>query len=133
MSFETAVQQALYDKLSASAPLRALITGIYDHVPQKDARFPYVTIGEASHDANDTDTTLADLVTATIHVWSRQAERSEMKQIQGAIFDTINRQALTASGFIFEDCLRINSQSFIDADGITRHGVQQFLIRIRKT
>lgn len=133
MSFEIAVQQAIYDKLTTSAPVMNLISAVRDHMLQNNATFPYITIGEASHAANDTDTTLAERVTATIHVWSRQAGRAETKQIQGAIFDALNRQPLTATGYIFEDCLRLNSQSFIDADGITRHGVQQFLIRIRKT
>lgn len=128
MSFEIAVQQAIHDQLAGNAPLMALVTGIYDEIQQDNSAFPYVQIGEAQHTEFDTDTTIGELVTATIHVWSRTPGKRETKAIQGAIFDALNRASLTATGFSFITCERLSSETFKDADGITRHGVQQFKI-----
>jgi hypothetical protein len=130
VSFELAVQSAIYNALINHAPLMDAVPGVFDDVAQDYEDFPYVTIGEAQHAANDTDTTLCEIVTASVHVWSRKSGRAETKTIQGFIFDALNRASLTASGYRFHDCTRLGSQSFIDADGITRHGVQQFKIYI---
>lgn len=128
MSLEAAVQSAIYSALAASQPLLDQVSGVFDDVPQDYNQFPYVTIGEAAHAELDTDTTSGHVVTAVIHTWSRQPGRRETKLIQGAIYDALHRAVLTHDDAEFIDCHFISSESFIDADGQTRHGVQQFKI-----
>ena len=123
MSFETVVQQVIYDKLAGD-----LSYSVYDEVPQSSnsTDFPYVTIGEDSLTASDTDTELMQRVSITIHTWSRERGRKECKQIQGEIYSSLNRASLTAAGYNFITITGEDSTSFYDADGFTRHGVQTF-------
>lgn len=135
-NFETVVQTAIYNKLINDAPLMAVINAVYDDVPQvnsgSEAAFPYVTIGEDSHVDISTDLELMDQVSITIHTWSRFSGRSETKQIQGLIGDALNRANLSAAGYKFINIARVGSESFLDSDGFTRHGVQTFNLLIEQ-
>lgn len=131
MGFETAVQTAVYQKLSADAGLMALVTGVYDSVPQ-DAAFPYVTIGEDVHNAWDTFDSVGSDATITVHTWSVARGRKEVKEIQGAIYEALSRTVLTYSGYGIISIDFDGSQSFMDADGLTRHGVQTFRVLVER-
>lgn len=132
MSFETAIQDVILSTLRADAALLALVSGVYDSVPQKGTEYPYVTIGEDNHNEWDTDTTLGSDCTITIHTWSRHRGRGETKQIQGTIYDALHRAELTVDGYRIHTIDLQNSQSFTDADGLTRHGVQTFRVLIER-
>lgn len=131
MSFEIAVQTVVYQKLTESAALMSLVNGVFDEVPEyTDA--PYITIGESTHNQDDTDTSLGDNATITINTWSEGRGKKETKTIQGAIYDAMHRVSASYAGY---DIIAIdweNSQSFMDQDGLTRHGVQTFRILIDK-
>lgn len=131
MSFETAIQTAVFTKLDAS-----LTTPVYDNAPQQsDASqgFPYVTIGEDTINEWDTDTELGANVTITVHTWSRARGRKELKAIQGNIYDALHRATdLTFAGYVFVGVDFISSDSFLDSDGLTRHGVQTFRVYIEE-
>ena len=136
-NFETVVQTAVYNNLTSNVPLMAAIQAVYDDVPQAvssgdSSNFPYVSIGEDSHIAIDTDAELMDQVSITIHTWSRFSGRSETKQIQGLISDSLNRANLVESGYKFINIARVSSDSFLDSDGFTRHGVQTFNLIIEE-
>lgn len=133
MSFEIDVQTVIYTTLANDAPLTALVTGVYDNVPQANdagsgSAFPYVTIGEDVHTDWSTDTESGDDVTITIHTWSRERGRKEAKQIQGAVYDALHRAELVFTNYKFVACDWLQSESFMDTDGLTRHGVQTFRI-----
>ena len=130
MGFEVATQQAIYTKLITNAPLMAIARGVFDHVAQDSQAFPFVTIGECTIDEWDTDTESGIFCTATIHTWSRQFGRQQTKMIQDAVFAALHRQELVVTGYQFITCERIGSESFLDPDGRTRHGVQRFKILI---
>ena len=120
MSFETVLQQAIYTKVSTD-----IATPVYDDVPQQ-ADFPYVTIGEDSFTAWDTDSELGATSVLTVHTWSRTRGKKETKAIQGDIYDSLHRATLISAGYNFVTIDLISSESFLDADGLTRHGVQTF-------
>lgn len=127
---ETAVQTAIYGTLNS-----ALSIPVYDHAPQKpDAAmgFPYVTIGEDTTSEWDTDTEIGGDVVCTIHTWSRFRGREEVKQIQGQIYTALHRASLAFSGYAFMDCFFETSDSFLDADGLTYHGVQTFRVHLEE-
>ena len=131
MSFELAVQSVVYDTLSNDAALLALVSGVYDDVAQNQS-FPYVSIGDSTHNEDDTDGTLGDVATTSIHSWSRGRGKKQTKEIQGAIYDALHRTKPIYAGY---DIIAIDwegSQSFIDADGKTRHGVTTFKILLQK-
>jgi hypothetical protein len=137
MSFENAIQVAIYQTLSSDSTLMASVTGVYDTAPQAlDAgaadNFPYVTIGEDTHIEWDTDTELGADVTVTIHVWSRDRGRKETKTIQGLIYGLLHRASLSISGYNLVGVDWLQSDSFLDTDGLTRHGVQTFRITVEE-
>lgn len=131
MSFEVAIQTAIYNALTGDSGLMALVEGIYDSVPQTEI-FPYVTIGDDNHVGWTTNTTLGTDAQIVIHVWSRDRGRKEIKIIQGAIYDILNRANLTYSGYDIINIEMLDSSSFLDNDGLTRHGVQTFNVLIER-
>ena len=132
MSAGNALQAAIYAKLTASAPLMALVSGVFDSVPQDYADFPYVAIGEDTLAEWDGDDFTGEECTVTIHVWSRADGRKETKIAQGYIHDALHRQTLSVSGYNSVDCVREFSDTLLDPDGHTRHGVQQFRVTIER-
>jgi len=137
MAYESAVQDSVYDALKANSALSAAVVGVYDAVPQaadsgSGSAFPYVTIGEDTAIEWDTDTELGADLTITIHTWSRYRGRKETKQIQGLIYGILHRANLSISGYHLVGVDWLQSESFMDTDGLTRHGVQTFRITIEE-
>jgi hypothetical protein len=146
MSAESAIQKAIFDQLMADAPLKALLAknvtdktkaAIYDAVPEpkdagSDLPFPYVTIGDDTMLDWDTDTSVGKEATITIHSWSRYRGRLQVKDIQGAIYDALHLSQLIVDGYDTVLCLSEYSESILDPDGLTRHGVQRFRLIIDK-
>lgn len=137
MAFELAIQGAVYSALTGSAALVAAVKGIYDAQPRPltgaaALEFPYVTIGEDTHADWSTDTESGDDATITVHTWSRYNGRKQEKEIQGLIYTALHRAALTVTGYALVSCDFLTSDSLIDADGETRHGVQTFRILVDK-
>lgn len=131
MGFELAIQGAVYAALTGSAALTALVRGVYDAQPRPltgsdTLQFPYITIGEDTHTDWSTDTESGDDATITIHTWSRYNGRKELKEIQGLIYGALHRRSFDVAGYALVSCDWISSDSLIDADGETRHGVQTF-------
>lgn len=133
MSFEIEVQQLIYTALAADSALQALGAEVYDNVPQ-GAAYPYVAIGEDLHTEWDTVTSLGTDCSVTVHTWSRAYGRKETKQMQAAIYNALHRKesSFTVPGCNVVLCDFVNSQSFVDSDEKTRHGVQTFRIIIEK-
>lgn len=122
--------------MRADAALTTAVVGIYDNVPQSDparaADFPYIVLGDDIVNEWDTDTENGADASASIHVWSRHRGREEVKRIQGLIYDCLHETDFTDNGFIFVNIIQEQSQSFMDPDGLTRHGVQTFRILVQR-
>jgi hypothetical protein len=136
VGFETEVQFVIYNLLKRSVKLASVTTGVYDNVPEysgsEQIPFPYVTIGEDVFTDNSTDSELMNLVSITIHVWAGDAGRAQTKQIQGIIYDLLNRARITSMEFKFININQVSSQSQLDSDGKTRHGIQTFNLMIEE-
>lgn len=135
MGYETAVQTAIFQRLKNDATLQGLVTDVYDSVPDA-ATLPIVTIGEDVITENDTADTLGALASITIHTWTDSGAgtrgRKQVKNIQGAVYDALHRAELDAAGHHFIASDFSNSQTFMDADGRTWHGIQIFNLIIDK-
>jgi len=130
MSFESAIQTTVYTVLNT-----ALSVSVYDNVPQPSdggskTDYPYITIGEDVLTVWDTATESGTSASITVHTWSRAKGRKETKDLQGLIYSALHKQALSVSGYQFIGCDWESSQSFLDSDGDTRHGIQTFRILI---
>jgi hypothetical protein len=118
-------QKAIYEALTGYAPLMAMVTGIYDHVNQCTV-YPYVVIGEDAASEWDTDTEIGTDSLITIHTWSEYKGRQQTKEIQEAIYEVLHRAELTIHDAIFYGLDWQFSDSFLEPDGETRHGVMRF-------
>lgn len=123
LGWETELQRTIYRQLVAEAPS----LNIYDDVPQKTS-YPYVSIGEVVHTEFNTDTELGMSASVIIHTWSRERGRKETKQMQNLVYNALNRRNLIITGYHFISCEFVDSQTFVENDGKTRHGVQEFVI-----
>ena len=119
------MQKALNLRLTTDAPLMAIITGVYDAVPQKTT-FPYVVIGETIADEDGTQTYNGMDGTLTIHSWSEYSGRFEIKEIQRAVYNALHRKPLALDAGTNWELIFDTEDSFLDNDGETRHGIQQF-------
>jgi len=122
------VQRAIYQALTADPTLMGMVTGVHDHVDQGSA-YPYVVIGEDSAIEWDTDTEQGAESLLTIHSWSREKGRMQTKEIQEAIYEILHRKELTINNAVFYSLFWEFSDSFVDPDGETRHGVMRFRLR----
>jgi hypothetical protein len=122
------LQRAVYQALTADPTLMAMVTGVHDHVDQGSA-YPYIVIGEDGAAEWDTDTEQGAESLLTIHTWSREKGRMQCKEIQEAIYEILHRKNLTINNAVFYSCFWEFSDSFVDPDGETRHGVMRFRVR----
>jgi Protein of unknown function (DUF3168) len=123
-----ALQTAIFTALSADAGVKALIgdpARIFDHVPPESV-FPYLVIGEATSTPFDAKTQDGMEQTLTLHAWSRYRGLKEIKDIMAAVSNALDQQALNLTGHTLV-LLRFDfGATFLDSDGLTRHGVQRF-------
>lgn len=126
--FGDVIIKEIFDALKGNPTLLAIVTKVSDHVPQEVA-YPYVVIGELVDTPfdNDDDQRMSN-ASLTVHSYSREWGRKETHDIQAEITNTLHRATLAASGFNFVSIDHEQSQSFTDADGITRHGIVEFKI-----
>lgn len=130
MSLGLAIQKAIFDRLSNDSAVTSLAP-VFDDVDQNQS-FPYISIGEDVINEWDTVSDTGGSASITIHAWSRYRGRKQAKEIMGKIYDSLHRQQLTAAGY---DVVMVNFEtetSFLDSDGLTRHGVQTYRILISK-
>jgi len=127
------LQLGIYTALKEDAPLSALVVGVYDNPtqagdPADDSLFPFVTISDGTSQPWDTDTERGDECIAQVHVWSRASHSLEAKQIQDAIYGALHRGTISIAGSVFIGSDYITQTVQRDADGVTRHGIQEFRI-----
>ena len=118
------IQAAIYQALSA------LSCPVYDDVPQ-GAAFPYIVIGDDTSVPFDDDCGIGLDSTITIHVWSVHSGRAEAKRIMNTIYNSLHRQNLPIVGAYSVTLNAEYQDTFLDPDGVTRHGVIRFRLLTR--
>ena len=117
------IQAAIYEKVSAIG------WPTFDHVPQ-ETTFPYIVIGDDTSIPWDTDDSIGSETTCTIHIWSRHRGRKEVKEIMRTVYEALHRQELSIVGGSLVECSAEFAESFLDPDGLTRHGVIRFRLTV---
>lgn len=110
------VQRALFERLSSLGT--AAGSRVFDRV-QKNAVYPYVTIGPGQTVPVDETCWDRSEVSVQIDVWSREPGFPEAKAIAGAIRMALHEQSLAILG---HSCDRVEVQSINfsrDPDGLT--------------
>jgi uncharacterized protein DUF3168 len=125
-----ALQQALYTRLSGDTALvTTLGADVYDHVPDA-AAFPYVVIGNVTEGPRDTMGRTGRDLSVTIHVWSQYPGMKQVKEIQSRVDELLDRWAPTVTGWSATQMQQEFFETFMDQDGITRHGVSRYGVHI---
>ncbi len=117
------LQSAVYSLLSGDSALDSLIGNnrIYDNVPQNSA-YPYVVIGLESSINVGTKTLDGNIYSLDIDVWSQYRGQKEIKQVIERLYQLLNDATISVSGASSIMSYVKNTSTFVEADGITRHG-----------
>lgn len=126
------IQSAIYTALTGDVTLAALVTGVYDWVPEGTAK-PYVVIGETIATPRNAHDRFGRRNVATLHVWSGQQGMSEINTIMSRITAVLDHQTLTVTG---HDAVMVHhefEQTLNDPDPEIRHGVIRFAVTTEET
>lgn len=121
------MQGLIVSTLKASTDVSDFVHArVYDTVP-KDAELPYISIGPFDAIEVDADCIRALQIFIQIDVWSQSVGLPECREIMHAV-----RGALHDGDFTLTDNALVmieheSSRSARDADGITNHGVCEFV------
>ena len=118
-----ALQQAIFAKLTALAPLTTLLGGprIYADVPHPVA-YPYLTFGQSTLRDASTSTEAGDEHLVTLHVWSRGRGRAETQAIIALLRTALHDQPLILTGHHLVNLRADFADARRDPDGETIHG-----------
>ena len=131
----SAIQRAIFTRLSGLSSVASLVNGIYATIPQPDdagdaALFPYITIGNDSAAPMDTKTSDGVSVSIQIDVWSRAGNYIEAKDIAQAIYDALQKFDLVVVGANTISCNFASSSVFDDPDGVTKRVMTLFTVTL---
>lgn len=121
------LQGAIVGRLSADTGIAAVVSGVYDHVPQGTA-FPYIELGEDTFDQWDHDDANGFEGRVDIHTWSQYQGQKQVKELQGMVYSALHDLPLTLTNYRCISIMQESEQVMNDPDGITRHGVQTFRV-----
>ncbi|MFJ4987894.1 DUF3168 domain-containing protein [Streptomyces sp. NPDC088732] len=123
------IQQALSARLSGDEDLQALITGVFDFVPEKQA-YPFVVIGEATETPDNRHGGFGRQTSVTLHVWSQYRGYTQALQIGAIITGLLDHQPLPIAGLDWISTRFEFSQTLTDPEppGDIRHLVLRYRI-----
>lgn len=101
MSNEFTIQAALYTALSGASAVTDLVSTVVDFGPSEadaSAIYPYVAMGDLSFVEEDTKTNTGFDVAIRIATWGDNGAK-QVRDIQGAIYDTLHLQSVSVTGF----------------------------------
>lgn len=114
------LQQAVVQQLRADAPLTALVSGIWDEVPET-AAYPYVSIGSITELVDDAHNQRGLNTNLVLHVWSKYLGFREAAEILAALDAVLDRQPLTVTGYRDVSVAHQQHQELRDPDPEIRH------------
>jgi len=127
------LQEALYTRLTGDSTLMALVTGVFDAVPE-DTVLPSVVIGEGTTTDNATKTLDMRDYIFQIDVWSAYQGMKEAKNIMQRIYSLLHEyNSLAVSGAILVDLRCEFTTQVLESDGTIRHGIMRFRAFITDT
>ena len=119
------LQSAIYTTLSDSSSLDSAIGNnkVFDSIAPQGTAYPYVLIGtEATRDIG-TKTLDGNVYNMDIHVWSQYRGQKQVKEVMAIIYNLVNNATITVSGASSVMSYVVSTSTFVEVDGITRHGL----------
>ena len=121
------VQAAMYGVLIGDATLGALISGVFDEVPEGTPR-PYMVIGEALETPANSHDRFGRETVETLHVWSDHRGFSQVSEIAARVVALLDHQPLTIAGHHHVVTRYEFGQQLKDPDPSLRHTVLRFRV-----
>lgn len=120
-------QTAVYARLTADATLAGLVAGVFDEVPESTV-MPYVVLGEATEESQDSHDRQGLEVTLTLHIWSRYRGYDEAAGILRELDRLLDRVSLTVDGFTAVSIAQQMNQFMRDPNPEIRHVTVQYRV-----
>lgn len=114
------LQQAMYQRAAGDAALGALVTGVFDEVPEQQ-QMPYVSLGTLISAEADAHNQLGEDIAVTWHVWSAYRGNREAAQILAALDVLFHRKPLAVAGYRDVSVARDQALTVPDPDPDVRH------------
>jgi hypothetical protein len=125
------LQTAIYSKLVGQSSLMAIVSGVWDEVPEP-AVFPYVSFGSISEFPDDQHDAQGLNALVTVHIWSKAPGNGEMYDVFAQVDAALDRTQMTVSGF--RDVFIKQAQHSVvpDPDPDIRHINVQYRVHMTK-
>lgn len=114
------LQQAMYQRAVGDAALGALVSGVFDEVPENQA-MPYVSLGTLTSAEADAHNQLGEDIAVIWHVWSAYRGNKQAAQVLAALDALFHRKTLTVAGFTQVSVARDQALTVTDPDPDIRH------------
>lgn len=122
-----ALQRSIYQALAGSPELTSLLVGqrIYTR-PPLTAPYPYITLGQTANLDWSTGTEDGKEYSLTLHVWSRADSAAQVHKIIQVIRRVLHNQMLTLEDHHLVHLRHEFTESRLDPDGETMHGIVRY-------
>lgn len=125
MSAQAELHDLIRSMLKADATVMALITEIYDAIPNKNWKAPeaYISFGPTDVTDDDAECIVGGIFTVQLDCWSREVGSYYCKRIVDAVKEALHDvdAELTTYGLVD---MRVTSRRVLaDPDGKTMHGI----------
>jgi hypothetical protein len=125
------VQQAIYARLNADTELAALISGVFDEVPESKDK-PYVAFAEITEKPMDSHDRQGFEVMATLNVWSGYRGFAQSAQLLGHLQRLLHRVELDVDGWELISIARVAGGVRRVADPNIRQGQARFRVWLQE-
>lgn len=121
-----ALQTAIFQRLTTTAAVTAIVgTRVYDLAPQ-DAAFPHVSFGPSDTVEDDDECITGRIETIQLDCWSRAPDGfRECKSLVDAVKAALHYHSANLTAGALVDMRVTLTRVFRDPDGLTSHGVVQ--------
>jgi len=99
----------------------------------RDATYPYVTIGECEVNAGGTDCADTATLIFPMHIWTKEKGFTQCKKIDAALIDLFDDTPFAVTGHTVTGCFHRRSRFMRDPQRGIRHGITELLIQVEKT
>lgn len=121
----SAVSWPLHQAIAAAVTSAVAPVSVYD-VPPSTPTYPFVIVGDDASKDWSTSESFGEDITVSLHVWSQDSEREEVKVLQRQIYEALHDQSLAVSGYAVAALLFLSSENTFDEDKEALHGVSRF-------
>lgn len=120
----------IYNKLKGDPLINKYVDDrVFDCV-QKDAVYPYITVGETNVTNDESSTNMTEDVAVTLHVYSQTVNRHEATHLLKILGYLLNRE-IELKDYEFKRSRIDDQQVIIDIDQYTKHGILRLLFKYR--